>query len=250
MSRSPGALPRLIGIGAMKAGTSALHRYLATHPDLAMSQPKELCFFYGTERPSRPDGEWSPGGNWWRGVAWYRQHFPDDGRHGGEVSPGYTSPDHPGAAARMARVVPDARLVYLVRDPLARAVSQYRHHVRDGAEHRPLEEALLDPDGHYLTRSRYHARLAPFLDHFPATQVLVLAQEDLDRDRRSTLQRVHAHAGVRPHWSPAVDDRVHVAPGRAPECPEHVAAAFREAVADDVDRLRPLVTTRHAAWLA
>lgn len=243
-----GSLPSVVGIGAMKAGTSALHRYLDAHPGLAMSEPKELCFFYGPHHPDGADDAWSPEGNWWRGVDWYRRHFPDDGRLGGEISPGYTSPDHPGAAARMARVAPDARLVYLVRDPLERAVSQYRHHVRDGAETRSVADALLDPASQYLARSRYHARLRPFLDHFGSEQVLIVAQEDLDTDRRATLARIHRHIGVEPHWSPALERRWHVAAGPAPTCPGPVAAAFREAVADDLARLRPLVSAS-AAWL-
>ena len=47
-----GVLPNLIIIGAMKCGTTALHRYLGLHPDVAMSEPKELNFFCGPERPS------------------------------------------------------------------------------------------------------------------------------------------------------------------------------------------------------
>lgn len=245
-----GCLPTIIGIGAMKAGTSALHRYLDAHPDTAMSAPKELNFFFGTV----PDGEaidgWSPRGNWWRGQDWYRQHFPDDRLVGGEISPGYTSPDHPHVAERMAATVPDARLLYLVRDPLARAVSQYRHHARDGAETRHLADALLAPSSQYVARSRFHARLRPFLTHFPPSQVLVIAQEDLAVDRRSTMRRIHTHVGLRPHWSAELDRRWHVAPGEPPDCPAGVAGAFRDRVADDVARLRELVDTSQADWLS
>lgn len=245
-----GRLPAIIGIGAMKAGTSALHRYLSAHPDTTMSQPKELNFFFGTAPDGQEIAGWSPGGNWWRGPDWYRQHFRDAERLGGDISPGYTSPDHPHVAARMARTVPAARLLYLVRDPLARAVSQYRHHVRDGAEHRDLAEALLDPGSQYVLRSRYHERLEPFLGHFPLEQLLVVAQEDLAADRRSTVHRVHEHVGLAPHWSEELDHRWHVAPGPPPDCPSDVADAFRERVADDVARLRDLAEVRHAAWLA
>lgn len=246
-SAKDGALPALIGIGAMKAGTSALHRYLSLHPDLAMAEPKELNFFYGAQQPARP-GTFTPTGNWWRGTSWYRRHFPDGGRRGGEISPGYTSPDHPGVASRMASVVPDVRLVYLVRDPLDRAVSQYRHHVRDGTEQRPIEEALLDPQSQYLSRSRYHARLRPFLAHFRSEQLLVVTKDDLDHDRRATLARVFTHAGVAPHWDPAMHRRWHTAPGPAPSCPRDVEARFRAAVADDVADLRLRVRS-DVPWL-
>lgn len=247
---STGCLPTVIGIGAMKAGTSALHRYLDAHPDTAMSTPKELNFFFGT----RPDGHaidgWSPRGNWWRGEQWYRRHFPDERLVGGEISPGYASPDHPHVAERMAATVPDARLLYLVRDPLARAVSQYRHHARDGAETRDLADALLEPSSQYVARSRFHERLLPFLAHFPRSQVLVVAQEDLAADRQSTMRRVHEHVGLRPHWSEELERRWHVAPGEPPDLPPELATAFRERVADDVARLREMVDTRHARWLS
>lgn len=245
-----GCLPTIVGIGAMKAGTSALHRYLDAHPDTAMSAPKELNFFFGTEPGGEAIDGWSPQGNWWRGEDWYRQHFLDDRLVGGEISPGYTSPDHPHVAERMAATVPDARLVYMVRDPLARAVSQYRHHVRDGAETRVLPAALLEPSSQYVARSRFHERLLPFLSHFSRSQVLVVAQEDLAADRRSTMRRIHEHVGLTPHWSDELERRWHVAPGEPPDCPVDVAHAFRERVADDVARLRDLVDAGHAAWLS
>jgi hypothetical protein len=122
-------LPNLIDIGVMKCATTTLHRYLDPHPDVAMSEPKELNFFCG---PRRLDGHrddqtaWLAG-NWHRGVGWYAAQFlPAPVR--GEASPGYTSPSFPRAAERMARIVPGARLVYLMRDPLERAVSQYLYH--------------------------------------------------------------------------------------------------------------------------
>lgn len=242
-------LPTIVGIGAMKAGTSALHRYLDAHPAIAMADAKEVNFFFGTE-PSDTDEDWSAAGNWWRGVEWYREQFVDDGRVTGEVSPGYTSPDHPGVAARLASVVPDARLLYLVREPLARAVSQYRHHVRDGAERRPVGPALLDPDSQYVARSRYHERVLPFLDAFPREQLLVVAQEDLEDHRRATLARVHEHVGVEAWWDPHLDRRWHVATGPAPDVPDEVAEEFRARVADDVTRLRELGVCAGAPWLA
>lgn len=241
-------LPTIIGIGAMKAGTSALHRYLDAHPDVAMARAKEVNFFFGTE-PTDTDASWSARGNWWRGRDWYREQFAADGRVTGEISPGYTSPDHPHVAERLASVVPTARLVYLVRDPLERAVSQYRHHVRDGAETRPLAEALLDEDSQYVARSRYHERVRPFLEVFPAEQLLVVTQEDLDEDRRATLHRVHRHVGVTPWWHDRLDRRWHVAPGTRPQVPTEVAAAFRERVADDVARLERLSGRAGAGWL-
>lgn len=77
-----GALPNLVVIGAMKCGTSALHRYLDRHPQIEMSEPKELNFFFGPStsaqdesHPAQERGrEWSSG-NWHRGSQWYSRHF-------------------------------------------------------------------------------------------------------------------------------------------------------------------------------
>lgn len=239
--------PVVIGIGAMKAGTTALHHRLDAHPDIRMSTPKELNFFFGTTPTDRHAG-WSARGNWWRGPGWYAGHLPDDGRRGGEVSPGYTSPDHPQVAARMAAVVPDARLLYLVRDPLRRAVSQYAHHRRDGDEARPPDEALLCPGSQYVARSRYHDRLRPFLDHFPRDQVLVVFQEDLQRDRPATLARVFRHVGVDPGRDPGARGAWNRAPGPPPACRPDTAERFRALVADDVERLAHLTGPLPASW--
>jgi Sulfotransferase family len=128
-----GALPSFLIIGAMKCGTSALHRYLSVHPEVAISEPKELKFFVGPASIPSYAGSWSwQRGNWHRGTAWHKRHFAAHARARGEAPPAYTSPSFPEAAGRIARVVPDARLLYLVRDPMARAVSQYWHPMPTG----------------------------------------------------------------------------------------------------------------------
>lgn len=112
------ALPNLVIIGAMKCGTSALHRYLDQHPQIAMSEPKELNFFFAPtasrgnsasseNRDDRALDDW-PGrhGSWHRGAAWYARHFPAGAPVRGESSPGYTSPSYPGVAERMAALIP------------------------------------------------------------------------------------------------------------------------------------------------
>ncbi len=232
-----GALPAVVVVGGMKCGTTALHRYLDLHPDIAMSEPKELNFFFGAA-----DGEpsWTEG-NWSRGVGWYRSHFAGTASVHGESSPGYTSPDHPETAQRMAGVVPEARLLYLVRDPLDRALSQYRHHRRDGDERRPAEQALLDPESQYIARSRYHERLEPFLDHYRRDRILVVRHRDLLERRRETVRSVFAFLGVDDgFWSSEMDDLLHTARRDRPPVPAHVEERFRGAVLDDLQRLSGL----------
>lgn len=244
-------LPEVIVVGAMKCATSALHRYLDAHPDIAMSGTKELNFFNGPEvAPHDDEDRWWVTGQWHRGVEWYAAQFATDAPVRGESSPAYTSPSSPEVPARMARVVPGARLVYLVRDPVERAVSQWAHHRRDGTEHRPLEEALLDPGSQYVARSRYHERLAPFLPRFGADQLLVVVQERLRRAPGRELARVFSHVGVDP--SRCLNDGLHHGPDddgsdRA-RVDDRVRRRFRARVEDDVGRLADLIDDELAEW--
>ncbi|ABG03692.1 sulfotransferase [Rubrobacter xylanophilus DSM 9941] len=226
-----GSLPNLIVIGAMKCGTTALHRYLGLHPEVYMSSPKELNFFFGE---AGAGGGWHRG-NWHRGVGWYASRFDPSAPVRGESSPGYTSPDHPEAAERMARLLPEARLVYLVRDPVGRAVSQYLHHRTEGTERRGMREALLDPGSQYLERSRYLARLSSYLERFPRRNILVLWQEELLGRRREALRRVFRFAGADDSfWTPEYEAPP---PGRgAPRCDPGLRREFLAALGEDLPR--------------
>jgi hypothetical protein len=182
-------LPTFVVIGAMKAGTVSLSRYLDEHPDVFLGRGGrfgEPNFFVAEQ-------------NWARGRSWYESLFEGAGSAAalGECSPGYAmAPLFGGVPERMAQVVPKARLVYVVRDPVARMQSMYMHQVSAGRERRRPEEALLDD--RYLGPSRYGFQLAAFLDHFDRGQVLVIASEVL-RDRpRAALSAVFEHLGVDP----------------------------------------------------
>jgi hypothetical protein len=244
-------LPDLIVIGAMKCGTSALHQYLDAHPAISMAPQKEVNFFNGPDpAPPGDDATWWRTGQWHRGIDWYAEQFDSSAPLRGEASPAYTSPDNPEVAQRMASVVPAVRLLYLVRDPLQRALSQYAHHRRDGAEPRDVCEALLDPDSQYLARSRYFERLCPFLRVFDPAQVHVVVRERLLTDRSGELARVYAHVGADPDWRCAVQQReFHVGNGPVEASPR-LRAAFAERVADDVARLRELLAQDLAEWSA
>ena len=130
-------LPTFVVIGAMKAGTVSLRHYLDEHPDVFLGRGGkfgEPNFFIAED-------------NWSRGRGWYESLFDDAGRAAaiGECSPSYTmAPAFRGVPERMAQVVPDARLVYVVRDPIARMQSMYMHQVSAGRERRRAEVALLD----------------------------------------------------------------------------------------------------------
>ena len=146
-----------------------------------MSRPKELNFFVAEL-------------NWELGPDWYASHFDRAAPVRGESSPHYTNlPRFTGVAERMRELLGDeARIVYMVRDPIDRMLSHYLHNVGGGYESRPLEEALADPDSAYVARSRYAMQVEPYLEAFGAERVLIVAREELRDDRA----RDHA-AGVR-----------------------------------------------------
>jgi Sulfotransferase domain len=178
------SLPNLIILGAQKCGTSGLHYYLGLHPEVSMSSPKELNFFIA-ER------------NWGRGLEWYSRHFDPSARCRGEASPNYTAfPQHMGVPERMSEVVPDARLIYIVRDPLDRIAAHYVHNFAKRREKGDLRETLLHPNTSYVARSEYFTQLRRFLEHYDRDRILVIENSDLRDQRAATLRRVFEFAGV------------------------------------------------------
>ena len=188
-----GTLPNLIIIGAMKCATTSLHYYLNLHPEISMSKEKELNFFI-------PQYDWYQRGNWHRGVEWYRSHFASTTKIQGESSPNYTyRPFFGGVAERMHAVVPGAKLIYILRDPIERIISQYIHQYAGEKEDRSISEALANfKRNFYISRSLYAMQLEEFLNFFPQSQILVITQEDLQRQRQQTLQTVFRFLNVDP----------------------------------------------------
>src|SRR3954447_20887582 len=190
-------LPNLIVIGAAKCGTTSLHEYLALHPDIAMSAKKELNFF------TRDD--------WRSQVDWYADQFSDAAVRG-ESSPGYTlAPYLPSTAERIHELVPAAKLVYLVRDPVDRAIANYIELVMHRLETRPIDTALTDfaADNPHLCGSRFGSQVERFLRRFDRQQLLVLDHADLLRQRRATLRRIFDFLGVDPDFDSPQFDRTH-----------------------------------------
>src|SRR2546423_3690574 len=179
------ALPNLVVIGAKKSGTTSLYHYLASHPDIWMSPEKELDFFVA-ER------------NWSRGLGWYGRQFNGAAAVRGEASPYYTAlPQHRGVPERMASVIPEARLIYLVRDPIERLVSHYHMAVATGRERRPLAAAIANlSESWYVAQGRYWMQLDPYLRQFAPEQLLVVDQDQLARHRGAALRRVFRVLGV------------------------------------------------------
>jgi len=206
-------LPRLIIPGAMKAGTTSLFEYLRGHPGLAASFEKEIHFF---------DMHYD------RGPGWYAGQFPGPRAGAGsgplpfESSPYYLF--EPRVPARIRDLVPDVKLVVLLRDPVARAFSHYHNNRRLGREPLSFEDAiqaederlageeerlLADPRAvslvhkrySYLRRGRYAEQLVRWRACFPAEQILVVDAGRLFTDPRSVVAEVLEFLAVEP-WEP------------------------------------------------
>ena len=188
------ALPTFFIIGAAKAGTTSLHYYLDQHPQIQMSATKEPHFFAGPENgiPFPPERI----GN----LEEYEQLFDPAFEVRGEASPSYTNaPRREHVPERIGELVPEAKFVYLVRDPIERTISHYRHAVASGKERRSLRAALADVgDSHsYLAcHSLYAHQLELYLRRFPKGRVMVVDQAELLGNREATLRSVFAFLDV------------------------------------------------------
>jgi Sulfotransferase family len=189
-------LPTFLIIGTMKGGTTSLHSYLRQHPQVFMPERKELNFFLDEYAgpPIDPPEE----RNWSRGLNWYERQFAG-ARHEravGEASANYSRyPTYPGVAERIAEVVPEAKLVYLVRHPIDRVFSHYLHDLANGREQRPLHIAV-QRDDRYVAPSRYATQVEHYLRVFSPGRVLVLKTDDLLARRAETVRRVLEFIGV------------------------------------------------------
>ena len=173
-------LPNLVIIGASKSGTTSLHNYLNLHPQVQMSKEKELNFFI-EER------------NWRKGVGWYESNFEGDAKIYGEASPLYTKyPRFQGIPNRMTRLIPEAKLIYILRDPIARIVSEYKHRFGVGFESRTFQEVVSGPNRstQLLNRSKYYMQLEQFLSYFKRSSILIITLEGLKDQPMETLGNV------------------------------------------------------------
>jgi hypothetical protein len=207
-------LPTIIVAGGMRCGTTSLFDCLKDHPQVAPSRRKEVHFF---------DLQFA------RGPAWYRRQFAPLRRlpDGTDSRPLESSPYymfHPAVPARVRAVVPDARIVFLLRDPVERAISHFRKNVRDGREPLAFAEALaaeedrlagtaerlLADPGHvspahqyfsYKARGHYADQLLRWRRHFPSGQLLALDAGRMFADPAATLAELLPFLGLDP-WRP------------------------------------------------
>lgn len=238
-------LPDFLVIGAQRSGTSSLYKYLGTHPQIAPSLRKEVEYF--TRR-------------YGNGLDWYRAHFPLELRRqwsrralGRELLAFEATPDylvHPLAAERAALLLPSARIVVLLRDPVARAFSHHCHMARLGFESLTFEEALLreperlapdldamhDDPGHdpkrflrfsYVARGMYARQLEAWMSRFERDRLLIVQSEELYARPAKVYEDILGFLGVArllPKRFPNYSAAARGAPGRIPPAAKELLA--------------------------
>jgi hypothetical protein len=202
-------LPSALIIGTQKGGTTFLFDYLVQHPDVLPPLNKEIHYFDL---------------NYARGVTWYRARFPYSYQLRAramtlDASPYYLA--HPLVPQRVTDLLPGAKLIVLLRNPVDRAFSHYQHEVRGGRESLSFpqaiereaerlageEERLRQESAYYsynhhrfsyMLRGVYIEQLRRWALHFPRSQLLVLQSERLFRDPAATTVAVQGFLGLRP----------------------------------------------------
>jgi hypothetical protein len=251
-------LPSIVIIGAQRAGTTSLFDALVRHPHAARPTTKEVHFFDE---------------NFWRGLDWYRSHFPlaswqklarRRGRDaiGIDATPNYLL--HPAAPSRAAATVPEARFVVLLRDPVARAYSHYQLTRRKKVERLSFREALaaeerrlagqeerlvVDPryrsfqhlHHSYVSRGLYADQLDRWLAHFPKDRLHVVFAEEFFARPHDVYAETIAFLGL-PSWEPLDFPNQNAA--RYPEMDDEARAWLAERFAKPNERLSRLLGRR------
>lgn len=189
--------PDFILAGAPRCGTTAVYDVLTTHPDVYLPEKKEQWFFYADDV-------------WAKGAEWYAEQFA---AHGGAVAVGEATPLYyacDDAMKRMAAVVPDALVLLVLREPVARAVSHYWFNVRKSKEELSFEEAVVcDLDGsrpwklargahNYVTLGKYDVHYERVLRYFPKDRVHVILLDDLVAEPHTVFDSLWRFLDVAP----------------------------------------------------
>jgi hypothetical protein len=181
--------PTMIGIGAQKCASSWVHAALGVHPQIGVSDPKEVDFFsYYFDR----------------GYEWYETHFVQARSKSVrfEASPSYLH--DPRTPARVHAYDPAMKILLMLRDPIDRAYSNHLHEVIKGHIGKVSFAEGLANNPSYVEQGLYATHLNRWLSAFPRDQLLVLLAEEVSADPDAAAQQVYAFAGVDATFTSAV----------------------------------------------
>ena len=186
-------MPNFLGIGAQRSGTTWAYRALAAHPDVFVSEPKELRYYTANHH---------------KGRRWYEAHFQAaaNAKARGEITPGYIY--RPLALERIAKDAPDIRLFAILRNPVDRAYSAYRFFYNQEYSGLGFKEAF-ERNEELREQGRYAESLKRLWCLFPRENCLVLLYDDLRRSPEHVAQMLYEFLGVDTHFRPpSVDERI------------------------------------------
>jgi hypothetical protein len=181
-------------IGAQKSGTTSLAQQLGSHPGLCLSAEKEPAYFNTCE-------------DWRAGLDQYHALFAaTDGQLCLEASTMYTFlPEFGGTHERIHAYNPDVKLVYVMRDPVERILSNYAFRRVRRLTADPPEVALVS-DPTFVNRSRYGMQLRPYFELFPAEQIHLMVFEEHLADPTGSLKELAGFLGIAPDGFASVEE--------------------------------------------
>jgi hypothetical protein len=200
-------LPTFIIPGAGKSGTTALWRYVSEHPEVCMARQKEPAYFTRVVGRSDGAGDMAPwtSGNYHKGLEWYESLYQlcGDAKARGEASTVYMlTEDTPGL---IHAVIPEIKLIFILRDPVKRLLSQYWQERKVGTKLPDFGDMFRERPPRfrwYLHVSSYHIHLSRFLDVFSRDQIRLSLYEDLLHTPQQLIQGVYRAIGVSPGYVP------------------------------------------------
>ena len=200
-------MPNFFLVGAARSGTTSLDRYLSQHPEIYITSRKESHFFAANHFPCTDPEDNGLSKNIIRDKEQYIQLFAHaaGAKAIGESSVYYLC--FPDTAERIAQTVPDAKIIIVLREPVARAYSAYMHLVRDGRETLGFAEGLnreeerkqqgFEPMWWYKELSLYYHQVKQYLEVFGRQRVKVLVYEEFSANPESVLRDVFSFLGVK-----------------------------------------------------
>jgi hypothetical protein len=254
-------LPDFIIVGAQRAGTTSLYKYIAQHPDVGRVRLGKGVHYFDTNAE--------------RSVAWYRSHFPVDAKkvplwpgpgHVGEGAPYYMF--HPECPERIKATLPDVKVIAILRDPVERAHSQWAHETARGFEDLPFDLALraeddrldgqdailADPAGRsfshqhhsYVARGLYAGQVQRLWDTFGVDRVLIIPSLRLFENPAAAYSQTLAFLGLSEYRATYEVHNARSYPDISADEEEFLAGKFAESNERLVEMLGPEFDFRRA----
>lgn len=194
-------LPNVVGCGAGKSGTTSLYYYLSQHPDIFMAAAKEVHYFSH---------------NYSRGDVWYQRYFENAAKQIiGEFSTSYLI--NPEVPARMAHLLPQAKLLFIFRNPIERAYSNYWFSISIGTQspNETFSEAIRTPAGYnkYVATGLYFQHLERFLDYYSPESIYIMITEYLQSNPQDEMKSCYKFLGVSTDFQPDVKQKFNISVG-------------------------------------